>query len=364
MALSMAEAGYRLHGLKLSYFTGKLEAYLQTKGIPFRFVEMDMADFRACARATGIAQMPQLEGADGTWLTDSTDIIRHFEDQRGDPSLRSSDPVTAFASLLLEDLFDEWFWRPALYYRWAFKDDAALMSARIAKTMLRDMPLPFVLRRRFILGRQRRVYLRQDGITPKTAPQVEALFHDALDALETCFQSRPFLFGERPLEADFGLFGPMFRHFSIDPTPAAIMRDRAPQTLLWVARLWASRPADLVGAAIPSVIPDDLAPLFHMTGADYLPYLKANARALAEGARDVRYETRGLSWSVPTAPYRARCLGDLQAGFQALDGVGQSQIEALLGSGAAILTEEPIPVPHSPAPNTRPRDRLWHNGLS
>ena len=40
---------YELHGLKLSYFTGKLEAYMRAKGLPFRFVEMDMADFRRCA---------------------------------------------------------------------------------------------------------------------------------------------------------------------------------------------------------------------------------------------------------------------------------------------------------------------------
>ena len=34
------------------------------------------------------------------------------------------------------DAFDEWLWRPALYYRWAFADDARLMSARLAGGML------------------------------------------------------------------------------------------------------------------------------------------------------------------------------------------------------------------------------------
>ena len=49
-------ARYRLHGLKLSYFTGKLEAYFRAKGVPFDYIEMDLADFRRCARATGIAR--------------------------------------------------------------------------------------------------------------------------------------------------------------------------------------------------------------------------------------------------------------------------------------------------------------------
>ena len=71
---------YRLHGLKLSYFTGKLEAYFRCKGIAHAFVEMDTADFRRCARATGIAQMPQVECPDGPWLTDTTAIIAHFEE--------------------------------------------------------------------------------------------------------------------------------------------------------------------------------------------------------------------------------------------------------------------------------------------
>jgi hypothetical protein len=51
---------WRVHGLDLSYFTGKIEAYLRAKGIGYQLVEMDTADFAACARATGIRQMPQI----------------------------------------------------------------------------------------------------------------------------------------------------------------------------------------------------------------------------------------------------------------------------------------------------------------
>jgi hypothetical protein len=47
---------------------------------------------------------------------------------------------------LLEDFGDEWLWRPALYYRWAFREDARLMSDRLARGMLRDIPLPVALK--------------------------------------------------------------------------------------------------------------------------------------------------------------------------------------------------------------------------
>ncbi|MFZ4481029.1 MAG: glutathione S-transferase N-terminal domain-containing protein, partial [Rhodoferax sp.] len=69
----------RVHGLDVSYFTGKLEAYLRAKGLSYELVEMDTRSFRRCARITGVAQMPQLELPDGRWLTDSTQIIAHFE---------------------------------------------------------------------------------------------------------------------------------------------------------------------------------------------------------------------------------------------------------------------------------------------
>ena len=75
----MSDGTWELHGLKLSYFTGKLEAWLRARGLPFRFVEMDMAGFRACARATGVAQMPALRSPGGEWLTDTTAILRRLD---------------------------------------------------------------------------------------------------------------------------------------------------------------------------------------------------------------------------------------------------------------------------------------------
>ena len=166
----MSDGTWELHGLKLSYFTGKLEAWLRARGLPFRFVEMDMAGFRACARATGVAQMPALRSPGGEWLTDTTAILRRLEAEAPGPALQPEAPLAAFLSLFLEDAFDEWLWRPALYYRWAFADDARLMSRRIAATLMRDLPLPLALKAEVVRRRQQSVYLRQDGITRATAP--------------------------------------------------------------------------------------------------------------------------------------------------------------------------------------------------
>ena len=151
----------RVHGLDLSYFTGKLEAYLRAKGLPYELVPMDTRSFRRCARITGVAQMPQLEFPDGQWLTDSTRIIEHFETQAAGPAIYPEDPALCFIAHLLEDFGDEWLWRPAMHYRWSFAPDARLLSDKLARSMMRDVPLPLLLRRWLIGARQRRLFVNR-----------------------------------------------------------------------------------------------------------------------------------------------------------------------------------------------------------
>ena len=337
----LPDGAYVLYGLRCSYFTGKLEAYLQTKGVPVHFVEMSRSQFQACGRATGIVQLPCIEAPDGTWLTDTTAILNHFEAQDAGPRVRPLDPATAFCSLLLEDLFDEWYWRPALYYRWAFDEDARLMSNQLARTIFRDVSLPLFLRRRFMLHRQRIVYLKKDGVTKETAPAIETLYMESLRELDAIFARRPFLLGDRPCEADFGLFGPFFRHFFCDPTPGALMRKHAPHVAHWVTRLWKTRPADLEGTAALSSVPDDLGFFFEMVANDYLPYLEANSLAVAAGAQSVRYRAQGVDWQIPSAPYRAECLDVLKRRFAGLDGDAANEVSAVLPQRGIELLSGP-----------------------
>lgn len=326
----MTAEPYTLYGLKLSYFTGKLEAYLRAKGIVFQFVEMNMADFQRCARETGVAQMPQLLSPQGAWLTDTTAIIAHFEGQGAEPRLSPTTTTGTFLSLLLEDAFDEWLWRPALYYRWAFEEDARLMGRQIARTLLRDLPAPLWLRSFWITQRQKREYLKADGVTRENGPALERHYVSLLDMLEPVFASRPYLFGDRPCEADLGLFGPMFRHFSHDPTPAAILRERAPNVMRWIARLWAATPDRIANYDRVADPPSDLDPLLRCIGTDYLPYLEANLEAVANHIPRVRFESFSGNFEIPASTYRASCWLDLRKKFAALSQSEQATVTARL----------------------------------
>jgi len=358
-----------VHGLDLSYFTGKLEAYLRAKGIAYERREMTTASFRACGRATGVLQMPQVELPDGTWLTDTTLTIRHLEAAHPDPSLLPPEPVARFIALLIEDFGDEALWRPALCYRWAFADDARLMGSRLARGMLRDVPLPFFLRRQFITRRQQRVYLNRDGINRSTRAAVEKVYTDTLAAMEAALERHDFVMGERPTLADIGLFGSMFRHFFSDPTPAALMRERAVRTMAWVARIWAIEPAQYAGQPLIHDVPEKMSALLQLAAVIHLPELAAHADAVARGHATASFDCYGATIRVPASPYRAWCLNELKRAFQSLSPADRTRVEARLSDTAApnILAApihpETYKVPRLPIeapPAARLRGRDWN----
>ena len=325
----------RVHGLDLSYFTGKLEAYLRAKGLPYELVPMDTRSFRRCARITGVAQMPQLEFPDGQWLTDSTRIIEHCETQAAGPAIYPEDPALCFIAQLLEDFGDEWLWRPAMHYRWSFVPDARLLSDKLARSMMRDVPLPLLLRRWLIGSRQRRLFVKRDGVNRQTAAAVEQVYLDVLDAMQTCLSTRPYLLGERPTQADFGMFGSMFRHFASDPTPARIMQERAPAVWQWVDRLWHLTPTQWVGQAMPTTLASGVDRMLCLVCEDYLPYLDANERALEAQAHRVSWPCKGVVFNTPVSRYRVWCLQQLRKRYLALNSVAGCRVDDWLISSSA-----------------------------
>lgn len=376
-------AFFKVHGLDLSYFTGKLEANLRNKGLRYELIEMDTGSFRSLGRRAGVNQMPHLELPDGQLLTDTTYILQWLDRKYPENPIRPLDPAICWLADLLEDFGDEWLWRPALYYRWAFGNDAQLMSDRLARGMLRDIPLPTAVRRAFIRLRQQRVYLRQDGVTTHNARAIEALYSATLNALEEALADRPFLLGDRPSQADLGFFGPFFRHFSSDPTPSRILRDRAPAVMHWVARVWHPNVGPGIQKTVQplkeSGLPGGLGPLLRLVCDEYLPYLTQNEAQWSEGQRTHSWRTQGASFTTPVNPYRVWCWQTLRIAFQQLAAsdrvrilswfmeIGgndlQRQTQALLETSVpaqGMTAFAPWHVPQN-GPSSATRDRQWRN---
>jgi len=305
-----------VHGPEVSYFTGKLEAVIRFKELPYRRVPKPPAG--AVARATGVAQVPGLQLADGRWLTDTTPIIAWLDERYPKPAVLPGDPVVAFFSRLLEDYADEWLWRPAMHYRWDYAQAACHLSRVLADELSGGVPIPAFVRRHLVRNRQRALFTNGDGVTAATWDHVEKIYLDSLRHLGAILETRPYLLGTRPSLADFGFFGPMFRHFAQDPTSATIMRETAPAVYEWAARVWNAR-ASVTRGELLEEVPDDWGPLLDAIGAAYLPYLCANAAAWKSGRSHFDVDIEGAPYRrIRTARYRVWCLEELRRHFDEL----------------------------------------------
>jgi glutathione S-transferase len=326
-----------VYGSEYSYFTGKFEAYLRFKEISYvrRPLGVWMYAWKL-PRLLGGAQLPTVQLPDGRWMTDTTPMIAWLEEGRPEPAVIPSEPLQRFVALLVEDFGDEWLWRPAMHYRWSHAPDRELLSRQLASELLR-VPIPLTLRRHWFARRQRHLFVAGDGVDRRTRPHVEASYARALAALEPVLAKRPFLLGARPTVADFGLFGSMFRHFALDPTPGRIMRDRAPAVWEWVGRVWNARAARIGGEPLLDGVPADIEPLLREAGETHLPMLAANAAAHCAGRARHDFTVQGVTYrDVPTSAYRVWALARLRDAYLGLPDDPRAQAERLLSEAGAL----------------------------
>ena len=327
----------KVYGLKVSYFTGKLEAYLRYKEIPYAFCPMTARDFmRTIPEKTGAMQMPAVELPDGRWMTDTSPMIDWFETENPNSPILPDDPSLAFICRLVEDYADEWLWRPAMHYRWSYPLSSKLLARQISEAMGREVKAPGFLKRRRTEKRQKLNFVDRDGVTPETRPHVEGSYLKLLDVLEPVFQARPFLLGDRPTLADIGLMGPLFRHFAMDPVPGILMRENASGVMAWVYRVWNARASRTQGNLVGG-IPDDLLPLLKELAETHLEALNANALAWQAGGARHGMTIQGTAYrNIQTSQYRVWCLEKLQAHYHALDEPTRAGLDPVLQSTGVL----------------------------
>jgi hypothetical protein len=197
------------------------------------------------------------------------------------------------------------------------------------------------VKRYAIARRQFGGFVRRDGVNAATREHVERTTMAAFDGLEAILTERPFLLGERPTIVDFGFIGPMFRHFAQDPTPAELMRQRAPRVYTWVARMWEAR-AQSDTAELLSEVDAPLAVLIREACETHLRQLYENARAYAQGASHYPLEVQGYRYEqLPVSRYRVWCLEELRRHWNALDESTQNVVRAHLPEPGAVVLWDP-----------------------
>jgi glutathione S-transferase len=319
---------YRLFGANPSPYSLKMRAILRYRRLPFIWENAGNArDVAIAAQLPPV--IPVLRFPDGLTMNDSTPLAYELERRHPERRIVPDDPGLAFLSDLIEDFGDEWATKIMFHYRWFYDDDRVFAQLWItgdrmigATPAQREAAMAAFNERQ--VGRMPIV-----GCTEQNKPAIESSYARLLDALNAHVPTMPYLFGTRPSLGDFGLFGQL-AILATDPTPAGLMRVRAPDVLLWLMRLDDASHVEGDWIAADAALPDVVPKLLRLIGDVYLPFLAANARALDAGSAELNVELMGQRFTQAPFRYQGKCYDGLKKKFAALPQAARKRLDPLL----------------------------------
>lgn len=332
-----------LMGAPGSPYTRKMRAVLRYRHIPYQVILQGSARHAELPRPK-VELLPTFylpnDAGETEAVTDSTPLIRRFEDAFDGRNVVPPDPVVAFLDALLEDFADEWLTKAMFHYRWYYDADvkkAASILPLWRKINIKDDELRAFSD--FIAKRQvERLWVV--GSNDTTAPVIESSFKRILKLFDAHLQEHPFLMGDRPGSSDFGFLGQLTCLALFDPTPMQIVVEETPRVYAWVEvseELSGLEPTDdqwVTRDAIPATLRN----LLGEVGRVYAPALLANAAAIESGAERVETTIDGRPWTQKPFPYQAKCLRWLREHHASLSDADRARVDEILdGTGCASL---------------------------
>ncbi|UYN97207.1 MAG: glutathione S-transferase C-terminal domain-containing protein [Enhydrobacter sp.] len=325
---------YILHGINPSPYSVKMRAILRYRRIPF--VWSGSGNPRDVAVAAGLPPViPVLTFPDGRAMNDSTPLAYVLESEHRERSIVPDDPALAYLSDLLEDFGDEWVTKIMFHYRWYYAADRAFAQDWVVTS--RDPVMPAAERKAAMQAFNDRQVGRMAmvGCTEQNRPIIEDSYRFILDALDRHVRTTPFLFGSRPSLADFGLFGQL-QILSVDPTPMAEMRTRAPDVYYWLLRLDDASGVEGAWMDAKAPLPETVTALLKHCAETYLPFLAANTRALQQGVSDVALDILGKPYAQAPFRYQGKCHDALRKKLAALPADAHKRLDPVLEQTGCI----------------------------
>ena len=336
---------YKLYGSIGSPYALKLRSLMRYKRLPFDWMPATLdwipedlphpplceASNRKLAGLTPRVVPAVYLPGDGSIRNESTTLAYLLDERHPARAVVPKDPAIAFCSDLLEDMADEWLVKIAFLYRWGNDQDAAYKSRIVTGEFLGgNYPQALFERaaRHFALRQQSRMPLV--GATDENAAMILSGFNRALKAMDKVSERTTFIFGESPTLADFGFYG-QFQSLATDPTPWAVMRQEGAGVFPYLQLLEDAsgiEPAVMTMAAVVNGTID----LLRLAVDVYLPYLRANERAVSANDSSFSFEVGGESYVQVPFKYHAKCYRILREKFAALEDSARLQVEAALGS--------------------------------
>jgi glutathione S-transferase len=304
---------YRIFGAEMSPYSVKVRSYFRYKAIPHQWISRGAASQAEFEKYAKLPIVPLVVTPDGVGIQDSTPIIDRIEKLYPEPSIHPDDAVARFISILMEEFGDEWGNKWMFHYRWARDVDQISSAGRLARMRA---PKAGDQDHEVSIGKVRnrmtsRVWFV--GSNAATALQIEAGFLEMLELLDQHLATRPYLFGARPAYGDFGLWGQIYEMWT-DPTAGAIISGSAQHVLDWVHRmLWprAEGEFETWSALEPTLMPI----LKQQVGAQFMPWTRANEKALADTMEEFSVTLGDKVWTQKPQKYHVRSLGMLRAKY-------------------------------------------------
>lgn len=332
-----------------SPYSRKMRAVLRFRRIPFTWIGRGSPDDVGIPEVP-VALIPVLVfpgegGRADEAMIDSTFQIKRLEKMFAARSIIPDDPAIAFLDALLEDYADEWLTKPMFHYRWKYAADIHKASHVLALDRNPIMSREILAKMSSYIAERQIERLRVVGSNEVTTPVIEASYRRLLGLLDSHLVSgHRFLMGARPGASDFAFFGQLSQLAHFDPTPAAIAAAETPRVVSWVSHLDDLSSLDVENVPWPSRedAVEVLRPFFVEVGRVYAPFLIANARALANGASEVRCEIDGLPWVQQPFPYQGKCLKWMRDSRAALSPADRAFVDsALKATGADAIFSAP-----------------------
>jgi glutathione S-transferase len=333
-----------------SPYTRKMQALLRYRHIPYRYLIGNRADLLGLPKPR-VELLPTFYLPNGDGLveavTDSTPLIRRFENAFADRSVRPPQPALAFLDSLLEDFADEWVTRMMFHYRWHYAADADKAGTLLPMQFMGICQPDSLLKPGKTMFSQRQISrLGLVGSNPTSVPMIEHSYSKLLDLFDAHLREYPFLLGARPASADFALYGQLSQLAAFDQTSATLTLARAPRVMAW-----SGLTEDLSGLDPqdtdwfdPTALPQPLLNLLHEVGRGYVPHMLANARAVGAGEKQVHTQIDDQPWTLQAVPYQAKCVRWLREEYAALPATDKALVHALLErTGCAALVDETLP---------------------
>ncbi len=306
-------APYRIHGMQQSYFTRKMTAYFDTKGIPWRF--RPFGGMSPAALAAGFpGGVPMVELPDGTMMWDSTAMIHHLEHRFPEPAVLPTDPVQRFLGYVVEDFADEWLYRPAVGTRWCFPENAAHGGFELARDVAAVMPIPADQAHLAVAAHVRGSLAALGVDADNVRTWVDDVLRPWQRLLGAHLAGRPYVFGGRASLADFALFGGNAAHFTNDPLCRRWTDEDAPAVVQHTTRLLTPEDQPPGEWDAPGEMPPTLRALVAEIARTYLPWV---SRACADGRAEAVFAD-GTRIAIAATPFLRDARATLLARYRAL----------------------------------------------